>query len=672
MVGLKVTKRGCSRHRLTRIILIAKVLQAIFVGQVCGNWDIDARLVQGSNTDLAEALQFLKEYDAEASDMCFRVSTAQWRYATNMTEENKRRMMEEQTLKAKFDKLTWRKAITFDWTRIPDIEVKRQLRMLTTNTRASLTDDKFNELHQLITEMKELYGHVRVCPYVFNGEKPMFCDLELSDVQKIMASSRNHFELLHIWKEWHDKVGTPIKNRFIRYIQLTNQAARINGFLDAGEEMRFAYEDRDFDNDLAISLQRIQPLYKELLTYVRRKLMDKYGPKVVRPEGPLPAHILGNIWAQDWSNIPDIVLPYAEFRNFDVTGEMLKQGFTPLRMFQMAEEFFTSLGLKPMPPEFWRHSMLERPNGRRVQCTASAWDFCNKVDFRIKQCTEVDMRNLITVHHEMAHIEYYMYYADLPYLYRDGANPGFHEGVANAVILSVFNPIHFRRVGLFENNTDLYELNINFLMLMALRKVAYAPFAYVVDQWRYELSESGSTKMNSLWWDLRLSNQGIVPPVPRNEYHLDAASKRHIPADVPYTKYYVALLLEFQIHEAMCRAARFEGPLHECDVYRSREAGRVLIDILRNGKSRHWRDVIRVITRGETDKVSPDSMLRYFDPLLRWLKSQNRRERVIGWTTFKEDKALFEPLVYGGARRCVRSTLVIFMFVITVALNNLG
>nr|CAI5817344.1 unnamed protein product [Callosobruchus analis] len=264
--------------------------------------------------------------------------------------------------------------------------------------------------------------------------------------------------------------------------------------------------------------------------------MDKYGPRVIRPEGPLPAHILGNIWAQDWSNIPDIVLPYAEFRNFDVTGRNIEARIHTLADVSNGGRILYVFGLKIDATR-----ILERVNVRTTKWQKGA----------DKAMHRSYMRNLITVHHEMAHIEYYMYYADLPYLYRDGANPGFHEGVANAIILSVFNPVHFRRVGLFENNTDLYELNINFLMLMALRKVAYAP--------------------------LLTSNQGIVPPVPRTEYHLDAASKRHIPADVPYTKYYVALLLEFQIHEAMCRAARFEGPLHECDVYRSREAGRVLM-----------------------------------------------------------------------------------------------
>ncbi|CAH1164170.1 unnamed protein product [Phaedon cochleariae] len=647
------------------VSLVAKIVIIVGMnGVICDlesvNW------LRGTSTDLTKALQFLREYDTEASEMCFRVNTAQWQYSTNMTDLLKRKMVEEQTLRAKFDKLTWKRAVVFDWTRISDPVARRQLKMLTTNTRASLSDEKYNEIYHLISEMKDIYATTRTCAYApgIHDNEVTYCDLGLEDIQTIMAKSKDHKELAHTWREWHDKIGPPLKNKYMRYADLANQAARLNGFLDAGEEMRFMYEDPDFENELAQTFHKLQPLYKELLTYVRRKLIEQYGDRVVRPEGPLPAHILGNLWAQDWTNIADIVLPYPKFADMDVTVEILRQGFTPLRMFQMAEEFFTSMGLKPMPPEFWRHSMIERPNGRKVQCTASAWDFCNNIDFRIKQCTEMNMKNLIMIHHEMAHIEYYLYYSDEPYLFRDGANPGFHEGVANAIVLSVFNLKHLWRVGLFNTNTDNYELNINFLMLMALKKVAYAPFAYLLEQWRYDLFESGVTRMNADWWDLRLRYQGVVPPATRSDAHFDAAAKRHVPADVPYARYYVALLLEFQVFKVACQAAGQTGPLHGCDLYRSREAGRVLMDIMRSGKSKHWRQVIRSMTRGETDRISADAMLEYFDPLLVWLRNQNRDEKVVGWTTFKEDKALFQPLIYGGSGVPTAKLACIFVVVL--------
>ncbi|KAL3288649.1 hypothetical protein HHI36_003082 [Cryptolaemus montrouzieri] len=607
------------------------LVQVLFIFWYWGsvkNVEADVVASVGTNVNLGEALQFLREYDLEASRMCFTVGTSQWIYATNMTDFNKRRMVEEQVLKAKFDKLTWSRAMAFDWTKIPDPMVRRHLKFLVTSGRGSLPDEKYNEIHHLISEMKDIYAHVRVCPYDNNDK--IYCDLELEDLSEIMAKSRNPLELAHVWKEWHDKTGPPMKNKFMRYVEIANQASKFNGFQDAGEEMRYLYEDADFENVVAETFQRLQPLYKEFFTYVRKKLVKQYGPNVVRPEGPLPAHILGNIWAQDWSNIENIVTPYPNTPKIDVTDEMRRQGFTPLRIFQMSEEFFTSLGLKPMPPEFWRHSMIEKPVNRKVQCTASAWDFCNRLDYRIKQCTEVQMKDLITSHHEMAHIQYYLYYADQPYLYRDGANPGFHEGIANAISLSVYNPTHLHLVGLFNNDTTDYETNMKFLFGMALGKLAYAPYAYLVDLWRYEIFRNGVSNMNSDWWQLRIKFQGVVPPIPRSEQHLDAAAKRHIPADMPYMKYYVALLLEFQIFEVLCNAAGHTGPLHSCDIYRSREAGRILSDIMTVGRSKHWKDVLRILTKGKSNKLSSDSMIKYFQPLYIWLKVQNKNEKLSG------------------------------------------
>ncbi|XP_057663789.1 angiotensin-converting enzyme-like [Diorhabda carinulata] len=633
----------------------------------------DAPFLLGKNSNIPEAVDFLRDYDLEGSEVCFRVNMAQWHYSTNMTDFLKRKMIEEQTLKAKFDKLVYKRASIFDWMHIEDLTIKRQLKMLTTNTRASLPFDKYNEIYYLISEMKDVYSNIKVCPYQSDdyGKDISYCDLDMEDVHAIMARSRNPSELTHIWKEVHDKTGPQMKNKFMRYLELSNQASRLNGFTDSGAEMRNLYEDSNFENELTESMHKILPLYKELLTFVRRKLLSRYGDHVIRPEGPLPAHILGNLWAQDWTNIADIVLPYRDYSDLDITDEILRQGFTPLRMFHMAEEFFTSMGLKPMPPEFWRYSMIEKPNGRKVQCTASAWDFCNNVDFRIKQCTEVDMKNFVTIHHEMAHVQYYLYYAHQPFLYRDGSNPGFHEGVANAVILSIFNPKHLKRIGFFHNNTDNIETNINFLMLMALKKIAYAPFAYLIDQWRYQVAEFGVKRMNADWWDLRLRYQGIIPPITRSEMHFDAATKRHVPADIPYTKYFVALLLEFQIFESMCRAGRHIGPLHTCDIYRSREAGKVLMDVMRVGKSKHWREVVKMMTRDQTDKITADSMLNYFEPLAIWLREQNRNERIVGWTTYKEDTALYQPLVYYGSSNKYSYELTITNVILIIIFSKL-
>ncbi|XP_041983262.1 angiotensin-converting enzyme-like [Aricia agestis] len=634
----------------------------------------------GMNTNAAEAAQFLREYDREASGMCYRVTMSQWKFVTNITEYNQRRMLEELGLSAKFERLSWRKAAAYDVSRLPDPQDRRQLARIIQSSRAGLPDDKFAEIQQLINEMKELYNSAKICPF---GQKPYdphvpklphpdlsegnrtyhlasqpyqhyqpaqddqdypnYCDMQLDpEITRILAHSRIENELLYVWKSFREKTGPKLRNRFMRYVQLANQAAITTGYRDAGDQMRAAYDDPSFRASVEEVYNQVAPLYKQLFTYVRTRLRMRY--QTIRPDGPIPAHLLGNMWAQNWKSIMDLVMPFPQAPTLDVTAEMLRQGFTPLRMFQMAEEFYTSMGLKPVPPEFWRGSLLARPPQRSVQCTASAWDFCNRIDYRIKQCTEVTMQDLVSTHHEMAHIQYYLQYADQPQLFRDGANPAFHEAVANAATLSVYNLNHLQRVGLYNNKThDQYQVSMNFLMSMALEKVAYLPFAFMVDQWRWSVFEDGVKNMNAKWWQMKLRYQGVTPPVSRTEADFDPGSKYHIISDQEYIKYFLATILEFQVFEQLCAAAGHAGHLHECDVYRSRDAGRLLSEIMQPGASKSAADIIRSMTRGKTNRISPEALVKYFRPLELWLRVQNRDEAVIGWSSSQLDVALFAP-----------------------------
>ncbi|KAJ9595075.1 hypothetical protein L9F63_013640, partial [Diploptera punctata] len=599
----------------------------------------ERRYVEGSNVNLGEALQFLREYDREASGMCFRVTSAQWNYSTNTTDFNRRRMIEDQTLSAKFQRVSWRRATSFSWTRLPDPVVRRQLHMLATEGRSHLSTERSSDLLQIVAEMKDIYTRARICPYAINNYNYRYG----GNLSRILAHSRDYDEQLHVWHAWHDAIGPQIRNKYVQYVQLANHAAKLNGFHDAGQQMRESYEDPDFNTHLSELWATLAPLYRELHAYVRHHLVRRYGPERVRPDGPLPAHLLGNMWAQNWKNLADMVLPFPGKPVVDVSSEMLRQSYTPLRMFQVAEEFFTSLGLKPMPPEFWHHSMLEKPLDRPVVCRASAWDFCNHKDYRIKQCTVVSMDDLLTIHHEMAHIQYYLQYADQPLLFREGANPGFHEAIGDVITLSVSNPRHLQRIGLLNNVTDDYETSMNYLLLTALEKVAYLPFAFLVDQWRWGLfaGDWNIDEMNARWWELRLRHQGIIPPVVRTERDFDPAAKYHIPADMPYMRYFVSLVLQFQLHQALCEAAGHFGPLHTCTIYRSREAGRLLGEVLSAGSSRPWAEVIRIMTRGRTDKLDARPLLEYFKPLSMWLNVENRDESLVGWSTTGEDTALF-------------------------------
>lgn len=426
--------------------------------------------------NIDDVVNFLKEFNIEAAEMCNRVANNEWKYATNATEYNKRRVKEQQSVATKFECLSWKRATSFSNYAISNSNVKRQLQRIIKQGKCGLSDEKYAEINSLIQQMTDNYKHARVCPYrgtqseVVNQSTQMgenigvvpiahnesipspssasssasssqlenyvthtytgYCDLSIdNDIPRIMEQSRNEAELKYIWSAWHEKTGPPNRNNFMRYIDLANQAATAHGFSDAGEQMRSQYEDPEMYFTVQDVWAQIQPLYRQLFTFVRKGLIRQYGEKIIRPDGPIPAHLLGNMWAQNWKHIMDIVKHrYSETP--DVTAEMVRQGYTPLRIFQKAEEFFTSLGMAPMSPEFWRNSILQQQsNDRSPKCTASAWDFCNNFDFRVKQCTQITLDDFINTHYEISHVQYYMLYANQPFVYREGPNPAFHESI---------------------------------------------------------------------------------------------------------------------------------------------------------------------------------------------------------------------------------------------------
>ncbi|XP_050426302.1 angiotensin-converting enzyme-like [Adelges cooleyi] len=620
---------------------------------------LDYSKIQGYNTNLGEAVQFLREWENEAITICNRVATAQWTYATNITEYNKKHMTDEQKLQSKFNRVSWRKASDFMWTRISDPVVQRQLKILALKGPSNMPDSKLNEIHTLLNEMKDIYAKTKICP--FSKRLTSYCELSLEpDLVRIMANSRDYEELLYTWRTWRDSIGQEIRPKYTKYVELINRAAMDIGFEDAGEQQIAMYENANFKGELENIWSSLEPIYKQLHSFVRRKLVSHYGVRRVKPDGPIPAHLLGNMWAQNWKNIIDLVIPYPGKRRIDVTAEMLRQGYTPLKMFQITEEFFTSLGLKAMPVEFWHNSVFEKPSNRPISCKASAWDFCDKHDYRIKQCTEVTMDDLFSTHHEMAHIQYYLHYADQPFLFKDGANAGFHEALSDAIILSVSTPRHLHRIGLLNNITDDYEAQIDFLMEMALDKIAYLPFAYSVDLWRWGVFSKGQGSMNARWWDLKLLYQGIVPPVVRDEKNFDPSSKYHVIADAPYIKYFISIVLQFQMHSALCTAAGHVGPMHKCDIYRSKEAGRLLSEVMASGYSKPWPQVIKMLTGGRTSALDVQPFIEYFKPLTQWLINENKADRV-GWSRSNEDIALFESLSKSSSQRSIDRHLMVLV-----------
>ncbi|XP_063702736.1 angiotensin-converting enzyme [Culicoides brevitarsis] len=624
------------------------------------------------STSLGDAIQFLRDFDREAAELCNRVANTEWRFSTNSTDYNKRKMREQQNLASKFECLSWRRASMFDTTRILDSNTRRQLGRIVTQGKCGLGEERYREITQLITSMKDNYNNVKICPY--RGQSPNlygdpyeavrqqsresyvtaytgFCDLRLDpDLNRIMENSRSESELRYVWTAFRDKTGPPIKNTFMRYLDLANQAAEKHGFRDAGEQMRNMYEDPDFFFTVQELWTKVQPLYKKLFTFVRKGLVRQYGEGILRRDGPIPAHILGNMWAQDWRSLFPIVQGIKETP--DVTKEMVRQNYTPLKIFQLAEEFFTSMGLPPMPPEFWRNSLLQKPNDAFVQCTASAWDFCNNVDFRIKQCTQVTLQDFINSHHEMTHIHYYMQYstANKPFVYREGPNPAFHEGIANAIGLCVGGPVHLQRLGILKSpiiaTTGTTMLNIEYLLTVALDKLPFMAFSIALEKWRWYVFEKGPEQMNERYWELKLRYQGVIPPSSRNNAHFDPGSKFHVISDQDYIKYFVATILQFQVFNELCMVANQKTTsLHTCDFSGSREAGRLLADIMQQGASMSASQLIKLMTKGKTARLSAEPLLEFFRPLEAWLDTQIQNEPVIGWNSNMEDVSLFQQFL---------------------------
>ncbi|TRY89927.1 hypothetical protein DNTS_000391 [Danionella cerebrum] len=486
--------------------------------------------------------------------------------------------------------------------------LKKLIKKINVLEAANLPAAERERYNTILSQMDSIYSKAKVCP---SPEECWSLEPELSE---IMATSRSYKRLLYAWEGWHNSSGVPLRPLYPEFVELSNKATQMDGFDDTGHYWRSWYESETFEQDLEKLFKQLEPLYHNLHAFVRRKLYDYYGPKYINLKGPIPAHLLGNMWSQTWNNIYNMMIPFPEKPNVDVTENMVAKGYNATHMFRVAEEFFTSLGLLEMPDEFWDKAMLEKPtDGREVVCHASAWDFYNRKDFRIKQCTTVTMEQLFTVHHEMGHVEYYLQYKDQPVSFRRGANPGFHEAIGDVLSLSVSTPKHLHSINLLDQVTDDAESDINYLLKMALEKIAFLPFGYLIDQWRW-----GVTKY-----------QGICPPTKRTEEHFDAGAKYHIPGNTPY----ISFILQFQFHEKLCREAGHTGPLHKCDIYKSKEAGAVLEKVLKAGSSKPWTEVLQEAVG--TNKMDAGALMSYFEPVTTWLREQNERSgEVLGWPDF--------------------------------------
>ena len=511
-----------------------------------------------------------------------------------------------------------------------DMDRKLKLLKLSLTLPAPSNEKEAEELTRIKSAMEGTYGKGKYCP-----EKPPQGDdnkdgcLDLTEITRIMASSRDEAQLLEVWDGWH-KISRPMRKPFIRYVELANKGAREIGFKDTGAMWRAKYDmpPDAFAKELDRLWEQVKPLYQSLHAYTRARLIDQYGERIVNPKGPIPAHLLGNMWAQSWENLYPILAPPNADPGYDLTEILKRKKIDEKEMVRYGERFFTSLGFDPLPKTFWERSLFVKPRDREVVCHASAWDVDAADDLRLKMCIDITAEDFNTIHHELGHNFYQRAYNTQPFLFRDSANDGFHEAIGDTIALSV-TPDYLQKIGLLEK-TPPPSKDIGLLLQKALEKVAFLPFGLVIDQWRWKVFNGEITpeNYNKTWWELRLKYQGVAPPNERTEEDFDPGAKYHVPANVPYTRYFLADILQFQFHRALAKEAGCTEALNRCSIYDSMPAGEKLRTMLAMGLSRPWPVALKALT-GQSE-MDASAIRDYFAPLQKWLDEQNKGKPV-GW-----------------------------------------
>ncbi len=531
-----------------------------------------------------------------------------------------------------------------------------QLLKLSTAMPAPNDPAKLAELARLASRMEGAYGAGEYC----KGEGENRDCRQLGALEDVLRSSRDYNAQLDAWRGWHT-VSQPMRKDYVRFVELVNEGAGTMGFADAGEMWRAGYDMSPVE--LAAETDRlwgqVKPLYEQLHCYTRTRLDARYGKdKGEVAGGMLPAHLLGNMWQQDWGNLWDVLAPYENAGKMDISGALesryrqihaqkLAQNTgdqSPARLAQLdedakdasarqmtkrAEDFYLSLGMAKLPDSYWQNTQFTKPRDRNVVCHASAWDMDMQGDVRTKMCIKPNEEEFTTIYHELGHVYYYMAYNDQPALFQTGAHDGFHEAIGDTIVLAM-TPKYLESIGLVDAQQQSEQALINSQMRMALAKVAFLPFGLMIDRWRWGVFDGTiqPDQYNKAWWDLKAKYQGVAPVETRGEEFFDAGAKYHVPGNTPYTRYFLSHVLQFQFYKSLCDAAGHTGPLNECSFYGNKAAGQKLQAMLGKGASQPWQQTMKELTGGETMDAS--AVLEYFAPLQQWLVQQNEGQ-TCGW-----------------------------------------
>ena len=610
-----------------KIVLIVVVVCMVFAVAMKAREASASKAAKTVTPTVEDAKKFLEEAENRYFELTNKAQRASWVEENFITDDTEEIAADANQELNAFSAEMSKKAHDFDkLTLSPEMARKMLLLKLSSEFVAPADPKEQTELAHILATLDGDYGKGKWCP---EGEKGK-C-LDQTAVSRLMATSRDPEELKRAWIGWH-AIGAPMRERYVRYVELGDRGAREIGFADAGALWRASYDMTP--DELAKEADRLweqlKPLYLSLHAYVRGQLRKKYGAALVPERGPIPAHLLGNIWSQEWNNVYDLMDSPKPKESYDLT-KILQDRHTDARgMVRYGEAFFTSLGFAPLPKTFWERSLFTKPADRDVVCHASAWDVDSKDDLRVKMCIQITEEDFAVIHHELGHNFYQRAYNTQPPLFQNGANGGFHEAVGDTIALSV-TPEYLKKIGLIDVVPPASG-DIDYLLRQALEKVAFLPFGLVVDKWRWEVFD-GTVKpeaYNRAWWELRKQYQGIVPPVERTEREFDPGAKMHVPGNTSYQRYFLARILQFQFHRGLCREAGFNGPLHRCSIYDNKTAGARLNQMLSMGQSKPWPDALEVLT-GER-RMDASALAEYFAPLKTWLDGQNKAKGyAMGW-----------------------------------------
>jgi peptidyl-dipeptidase A len=577
---------------------------------------------------VVEAKQFVAQMDKDIRKLVVEASVTEWANETDITPAHEEAAAKASEELAKYTTKTIKASRKFEpvMNRL-DPDTRRQLLLLKFSGQPAPDDPaQATDLAKTGAEMTSIYGKGKACVKKAGKDDCKGID----DASKVLQKSRKPDELLAIWKAWHDSVGRAELAPFTKFVGLANAGARGVGFKDVSDMWKSGYDmpGDAFEAETDRLWGQMKPLYDQLHCYTRRKLNKVYGDKIQPNKGPIFAHLTGNMWAQSWDWLYKELEPYAGQISQDVTP-VLEKNFDEKKMVQFAEAFYTSLGMPELPATFWERSMFKKPDGKEAVCHASAWDVTYSNDLRIKMCIQKTQEELKTIHHELGHNYYFAAYYKLPILFQAGANDGFHEAIGDTIALST-TPTYYKERGLLKEVVKNDKATINQQMRTALEKIAFLPFGLVLDKWRWDVYAGKVTpdKMNEHWWSLHGKYRGVAPPVARVAGDFDPGAKFHVPANVPYTRYFLAAVLQFQFHRALCKKAGHTGPLHECSIYKNKEAGAALWKLLQAGASKPWQETLFELT-GSRD-MDATAILEYFAPLKTWLEEQNKGQ-TCGW-----------------------------------------